>query len=245
MKTTEEVVNLIMVVQDPMASELKKKWAMNDLLADIIKYRMERFVAQYIRDVTVSGLDASDIRQAFLIGCSDAIPQADVNVGDAMMFIIQKGKWAAVDLLRKHYRADLRQYCHSCSRETHLNEKGGRVICPKCGASGDGVVERITQNNLDDGTVLNMVAYGGNLQNKVVSRMFVEEFRQRLTGRKRDVFDLVVVKGFDRESSTNYMRECAEILGVSQQNINIRMKQIKEDWLAYTSEQDDDMPITH
>lgn len=237
MKTPEEVVQLITIAQDMGASELKRKWAVNDLLADIIQYRMDYHIAQYIRDITVSGIDKSDVQQTFTIGCAGAIEMAKVGVGDPMMFILQKGKWAVVDLLRKHYRGDLRQYCHKCSKETRVHAVAGVATCPSCGAVGDKLVERICFNNLDDGTVLTTVANTGlDLQSAVVSDMVVQEFRSRLSGRKLDVFDLIVVKGYDRDSCDNYIKAVAEILGVTSSNINIRLRQIKEEWVKFVNE---------
>jgi hypothetical protein len=237
MKTPEEVVQLITVAQDMEASELKRKWAVNDLLADIIQYRMDYHIAQYIRDITVSGIDKSDVQQTFTIGCAGAIETVKVGVGDPMMFILQKGKWAVVDLLRKHYRADLRQYCHNCTTDTRVHAVAGVATCPSCGASGDKLVERVVFNNLDDGTILSTVAYTGlDLQSAVVSKMVVDEFRSRLSGRKLDVFDLIMVKGYDRDSCNNYIREIAEVLGVTSSNINIRLRQIKEEWTSFINE---------
>jgi len=158
-------------------------------------------------------------------------------VGDPMMFILQKGKWAVLDTLRSHYRKDLRQYCHSCSTETRIHEVGGVATCPNCGAKGDKSVERVTHNQLDDGTTIGTVANDGlDLQSSVVSNMVVQDFRSRLQGRKRDVFDLIMVHGYDRDSCDNYIKEIAAVLGISQPNVNIRLRQIKEEWRAFSGE---------
>lgn len=235
MKTLEEMKMLIWMAQNSEDQE-KRNWAVRDIIEEIQKYHMWKHIAKYTR-VTISGLDVDDIKQVFLIGVAEAIPHVDINIGDPVMYLIQKGKWAVLDLLRKHYRNDLRQYCHACFTETRLHEKGGVPICPVCGETGhSGLVERISRNNLDDGTYLNFVSDELSLEDIVTSNYLVEQFRNRLSGRRREVFDLIMISGYDRHSCKNYIKDIANLLGITPSNVNIRLRQIKKAWREYMYE---------
>lgn len=235
MKTLDEMKMLIWTAQNS-KDHYKRNWAVRDIIEEIQKYYMWKHIAKYTK-VTVSGLDAEDIKQVFLIGVAEAIPHVDINIGDPVMYLIQKGKWSVLDLLRKHYRNDLRQYCHACSTETRLYEKGGVLICPVCGETGhSGLVERISRNNLDDGTHLNFISDESSLEDTVISNYIVEQFRNCLSGRRREVFDLIVMLGYDRYSCKNYIKDVANLLGVTPSNVNIRLRQIKKAWCEYIYE---------
>lgn len=226
-----DIKNLITTAQ---GEGYEAETALADILMEIVDFHMERHIAKYVKKNTVGGMDADDIRQIFLLHCSIAVEKADINIGNPLLFILQKGKWAVVDELRKGYRQSIRQYCHQCGSETRLHEKGGQVICPKC-QSGE-KVERIVVNNYDDGTVLDYVADESlDMDEMLGSEMIVEKFRRSLTGRKLDIFNLVMYEGYDRASCKNYIKEIAEKLGISQGNVNLRMRAIKQEWIAYTT----------
>lgn len=229
----DDIKNLIQIAQgkDEVAADV----ALTDLLIEIVNNHMDRHLSKYIRKNTIGDMDADDIRQIFLIGCSKAIREANPHVGNPLLFILQKGKWAVVDALRKQYRTNLRQYCHKCGSETRLHEQSGQAICPKC-QSADGV-DRIPTNVLDDGTLVDMVIDERlGVDEKVISKIIIERFRSRLTGRKAEIFDLMIYHGYDRESCQNYIKEIAAILGVTPANVNLRLRQVKEEWAKYLEE---------
>lgn len=212
-------------------------FGMNDLVMDIIENHMDKHIYKYLRRITTSGLGEDDLRQIFLIGCTKAIMEANPDIGDPMMFIIQKGKWAVADELKKGYRRELHQYCSCCKTVTRIHAVGGQQTCPKCGAVGDEFIEVIQHTMSDDGQVMATVAMEClNLQDEVASSMVVEEFRDRLTGRKLEIFDLIMFGGFDRVACKNYIADIADHLGVSKGNINLRLKAIKQEWLEYMNE---------
>lgn len=233
--TLTDIKNLIKVAQgeDEIASDM----ARTDILIEIMREHMDRHLAKYIRKNTVGGMDADDMRQIFLIACSIAIDEADLAKGNPLLFILQKGKWAVVDELRKTYRRNIRQYCHVCETETRVHERDHVVQCPRCGAIGEDKVERIQVNMTDDGTLSAGVKDEQmDIADMATSQVIVEEFRSRLTGRKADVFDLIVNKGYDRDSCTNYIKEVAITLGVTPANVNLRLRQIKEEWNKFKEE---------
>jgi predicted RNA-binding Zn-ribbon protein involved in translation (DUF1610 family) len=211
--------------------------AMDDLIAHIMKDHAPRITSKWTRKNTVSGMDKDDIEQIFLIGCSNAIIATDPHIGNPLNFIIQKGVWAIKDELRKNYRKDLRQYCTNCDSDTRLNQEGGQYVCPKCGARGADHIETYRRNSLDDGTVTSMIADESMLlDDRIVEEDVVGTFRARLSGKKLEVFDMIMIKGFDRDSCKNYIGEIAEHMGVSKGNINLRLRAIKEDWKEYREE---------
>lgn len=235
--TLVDIKNLISVVQaeDDIASAM----ARTDILVEITDNHMDRHLSKYIKKNTVGGMDGDDMRQIFLIACSVAIDEANINTGNPLLFILQKGKWAVVDELRKTYRRDLRQWCRACKTETRIHERGHMIECPKCGAKGPDNVERIQVNITDDGSLTVGVKDDRlNISESSDSQMIVDEFRSRLTGRKADVYDLIMIEGIDRDSSKNYLRDVADKLGVTPANVNLRLRQIKEEWKIYMEEKD-------
>src|SRR5690606_18833847 len=231
----EEIRKLIVIAQSD--EEVYASIALTDLLIEIMDNHMERHISKYYRKATVGGLDVDDIRQIFLLACSQAIEQADPFIGNPLLYILQKGKWAVVDELKKGYRRNIRQYCHSCDTETRLNEREGIPICPKCGESREGLVERVQVNFTDDGTAMEFKKDDIDIEESVIGDLLIEEFRKRLTGRKADVFDLIYYHGYDRNSCTNYQKEIAEILGITTSNVNLRLRQIKKEWKKFVEEQ--------
>ena len=234
--SVEEIRRLIIIAQSD--EEVYANIALTDLLIEIMDNHMERHISKYYRKATVGGLDTDDMRQIFLFACSRAIEQADPFIGNPLLYILQKGKWAITDELRKGYRRNIRQYCHSCDTETRLNERGGTPICPKCGESEEGQVERVQVNISDDGTAMEFKKDDKmDIEEDVTGDLLIEEFRKRLTGRKADVFDLIYYHGYDRNSCTNYQKEIAEVLGITTSNVNLRLRQIKKEWNTFVEEQ--------
>lgn len=210
--------------------------ALTDILMDISDHHMDRSLRKYIDKATVGAMDADDLRQTFLIGCSEAIATADSDIGDPLAFILQKGKWKVIDALRGAYRRDLRQTCDQCGNETIIYERGGVPICRKCGAEGYQYIERYSRIEGDDAALLTATNGQISVQDIVIAKTLVEAFRDTLEGRKKDVFDLLI-NGYDRESCQNYTKEIGEVLGVSTANVGKRMRQIRESWSEWLSTQ--------
>jgi hypothetical protein len=236
MRATEEIKALLAITRGE--DEYQADGARADIIIEISDHYMDRHLSRYRQKITAGGMDRDDMDQIFLIACSEAIDDAKIDVGDPLLFIMQKGKWKVVDALRRSYRRVLRQYCYHCNTETRLKEKNHTPICPNCGAVGEGV-ERIQVDNLDDGTVAAMIQDDHmEIPEMLASQLIVDEFRSRLTGRKADVYDLIMVQGIDRSASQNYIKEIAAVLGISAANVNLRLRQIKEDWATYIEERD-------
>lgn len=231
---TQDMRDLIIAAQT--AEGFMQKMAINDIIIEIMQNHMHRHLAKYYKKNTVGTLDRSDMEQIFLIACTNAIQIADPFIGNPMLFILQKGKWAVSDELRKLYRRNLRQYCHCCGAETRLHERGGTPICPKCGAAGEDNIEREQFNITDDGTMSVNVMGNDKMDDMIHEDIILYQFRSKLTGKPLEVFDLIMYHGYDRDSCNNYQKEIAEKMGISQANVNTRIRQIKQTYMEYREE---------
>lgn len=212
--------------------------AKNDILADIMQFHMKPTLYKYKSKLTAgSMIDYEDLEQIFLIACSNAIEEASIEIGNPMVFIIQIGKWAVIDTLRSSYRKVLKQHCKECGATTRLNEKAGTPICPKCGAGGHDKVIREQFVNSDDGEILHQIAMDKpSTEEETEYKMLIEGFKSRLTGRKLEIFQLIVEEGYDRDNCKNYIKEISEVLGVGTANINLRLRDIKKALTEYLAE---------
>ena len=212
--------------------------AINDILTDIMEYRMQPMLSKYRMKLTGgSMIDYEDLQQIFLIACSRAIHEVDPEIGNPMLFLLQKGKWAVVDALRSTYRQTIKQVCSVCMSTTRLHEVGGKPVCPKCGAEGHEHIKREQFINSDDGTTLNQVACTSSIEMETEDKLLIDRFKTRLNGRKLEIFELIMDYGFDRDGCKNYIKEIAEHLGVGQANINLRLRDIKKALKEYLEEQ--------
>lgn len=236
MMNMNDYKNLVKIAQgeDKLSAEIAK----NDIIADIMQFHMKPMLYKYKSKLTAgSMIDYEDLEQIFLIACSEAIEQASTEIGNPMMFITQKGKWAVISALRTTYRQVLKQHCLECGEVTRLNERKGTPICPKCGAEGHNKVVREQFVNSDDGEILLQVAMDTpSIEEETEYRILIDNFRQRLNGRKLEIFDLIIDKGYDRDGCKNYIKEIATKLEVGQANINLRLRQIKAELTTYLEE---------
>jgi DNA-directed RNA polymerase specialized sigma24 family protein len=87
------------------------------------------------------------------------------------------------------------------------------------------------------GALLDRIPSRDSPEDRAIQRLNLQQFAATLTGRKRDVWNLIVERGYDRESCKNYIREIADILGVTPGNVNLRLRQIKAAWMAWVSQE--------
>ena len=194
---------------------------------------MKQCMGKYYRKISVRALDPEDLDQVFRLACYEAILTARTDVGNPLAFILKQGQYRVVDELRKFYRRSIKQFCHSCCNETQLYQRGGVVQCPKCGAGPESVERIDLLPIIDDNFDL---AGSIDIQQEIEDSAIIDEFRQRLEGRKRDVFVMIVDRGFDRDSCKNYMQEVADELGISKSNVNLRLRAIKAQLVSYLDE---------
>lgn len=231
MLTTEEYKLFIQVAQGE--DEIASQFAVTDILFDIIENHMNKHLYKYYGKATTGGMDDDDIRQIFLIAVGEAINTARTDIGSPLLYLIQKGKWAVTDELRKGYRRAIRQYCHKCNKESRIFEKGGTALCPTC--HSDEHIERMMVDILDDNThTVNVEATELTIEEVIVSEQVISEFKATLSGRTLEVYEMIMEKGYDRSACNNYIKEIASEMNVTPTNINLRLRKIKEAWSQFT-----------
>jgi RNA polymerase sigma factor (sigma-70 family) len=237
-KETKRIKQLLEVINNGESGMME---AINEIVVALEVYG-ESIVGKFTRRISTYDIDRDDLRQEFLFGAYMSIESTSHTVGDPMRFIIQKGTWALIDRLRKSYRLQVRQYCHDCNLETAINRKGGEQVCKSCGSNA---VETINKhkhegptNDQAEGEQASLIdgleqEVGLTIDQAIASQMVVDNFYAQLNGRKKEVFDLVYYQGYDRDNCQNYIKEVAEIMGVTPQNVNLRLRQIKQQWKEY------------
>lgn len=211
------------------------QFAMNDLLLDIQQHKMGA-IYRYKQAITSANyLDGEDLESVFLMACYEAILVADIEKGDPMRFVIDRGKKRVIDEVRKSYRRTLKQHCESCDSTTRVHSVAGVPTCPKCGASGELIkTEQVVHG--DDGTVLNTIIGVEPFDNKVCDQIILDGFKSRLSGRVLDVYELIVEQGYDRGACKNYIADVAEELQISKPNVNKRLRTLREELTGFLTE---------
>lgn len=231
--TSTEFKKLLVITRGEDA--VNAQFAMNDLLLDIQQYKMGA-IYRYKQAITSANyLDGEDLESVFLMACYEAILIADIEKGDPMKFIIDRGKKRVIDEVRKSYRRTLKQHCKSCESTTRIHSVGGVPVCPKCGASGE-LVKTEQMVHGDDGTVLNTIVGVQSFDDQVCDQIILDGFKSRLSGRVLDVYELIVEQGYDRGACKNYIADVAEELQISKPNVNKRLRTLREELTGFLAE---------
>lgn len=238
--TSADFKNLLAVTRGE--DTVNAQFAMNDLLLDIQQNKMSA-IYRYKQAVSSANyLDGEDLESVFLMACYEAILVADLEKGDPMRFVLDRGKKRVIDEIRKSYRRTLKQHCKACNSVTRTHTVAGIPTCPKCGASGEDVkTEQIVHG--DDGTVLNMVVGVEGIDDQVHDRMILDGFKSRLSGRVLDVYELIVEQGYDRGACKNYIADVAEELQISKPNVNKRLRTLRDELTTYLAEVNGQEPV--
>ncbi|WP_199615044.1 hypothetical protein [Paenibacillus alkalitolerans] len=196
------------------------KAAANELLYYIAEEHRDRKLQRYFAP-GMSYADRDDIRQVFLIGCYQAILEARLDIGDPMAFILNKGLWAVADAIRREGKKELQQECSNCQTVSRPNRVRGQYVCRRCGSQA-GLLRRVIPHS-------ETIEGAGCHQE---DRLTIKDFRDQLTGRKRDVFDLIML-GYDQNNCRNFLKEIGQILNISSANVSLRLNQIRVAWVQY------------
>lgn len=235
--------------------------ATEKLLQIIKKEHMPKRIARHIkRNVLVM---QDDIESEFLTGCWKAIAVAKLDLGNPLMFILWKGELAVIHLFRKKIREGVRVNCSTCGVQSlqfkHTTTSSERrrgakapISCNKCGAT-DVTTFMIV---MDESQMREEMEGGGaptNLWDKIdqdqipaaqnaqfedlTQGIMVEEIRSRLNGRVLQLFDLLIVKQVNRETSDNYLAEIANAWGVSTACVSVYLRKLRIKVAEYLDEQ--------
>lgn len=235
--TSADFKNLLVATRGE--DTISAQFAMNDLLLDIQQNKMSA-IYRYKQAVTNANyLDGDDLESVFLMACYEAILIADIEKGDPMRFVINRGQQRVIDEIRKSYRRTLKQHCKKCNSTTRTHSVAGAPTCPKCGASGEYVkTEQVVHG--DDGTTLNTIVGVEGIDDQVHDKLILDGFKSRLSGRVLDVYELIVEQGYDRGACKNYIADVAEELQISKPNVNKRLRSLRDELTAYLAEINDE-----
>jgi hypothetical protein len=164
-------------------------------------------------------VDDADIASEFMFGALKALDKVSFDRGDPMLYLLWKGNLAVAHLLRTRIQRGVKAHCFVCAKARPIRTVGGKPTCRTCGSrdlntymvedsgsvlTADGRRVDILDKTvgLDAEAVWNVATYGIQIQ----------EMRSRLRGRVLELFDMIVVKEVNRDSSQNYLREIEEYL---------------------------------
>jgi len=213
--------------------------AMNDLLRTIRDHHMNQRIGRYRgRNVLV---DDAQIESEFLLGCYRAIPKAKLDIGNPLHFILYKGGMAVISSMRQSIRRGVQAQCNDCGSTKATGFSRRRPVCAHCGST-DVKTRMITVRKSDlaePGTQDDMLESWDRLsstdlqheQDLVFSQathsIVIDEIRSRLSGRARELFDLMAVAEINRDSSPNYLKEIAARWGCSTASVSVILRKVR------------------
>lgn len=174
-------------------------------------------------------LSASDVQGEFWLGVVKAIPVVKTDIGNPLQFLTWKGLNAVKSALRKNIRKEVYYTCEDCGH-THsiVRERGGLYKCQACG-SFDIITQ---QRELPASHLLTALSYHQptpreNILIKIDFNEKIGKLRITLSSQENRVLDYIM-KGYDRTTCKNYIKEIAEEMGVSPQCVNQYLNRIKK-----------------
>ena len=174
-------------------------------------------------------LSPDDVKQEFWLGVIKALPIAKPTVGNPIQFLTWKGLNRIRYVLKKRIGTGVFYQCNDCQYDGALRRSTDTMRCGRCASTNIETSEREVT-----GIELVLESRSGRRDNK--EQMMIEEFTTRLSPQEMKVFTLIM-EGTDRdEPNTNYQKNIAGILGVTQQCVNIYLKKIRAKWNEYQHE---------
>lgn len=218
--------------------------AMNRLVSLIAKEHMPKRVSKYYkRNVLV---EQADIDSAFLFACYQAVGSAKIDVGNPLLYVLWKGELAVIQLFRKEIPKGVSATCPTCETTVSLARRNGKNVCSVCGSTDiKTFMKEIGDSQLTDteraagktsyDRAKNSDPYRelDALFSMNIYDITVEEMRSHLTGRVRELFDILVIEGVNRESSDNYLGEIAKRWGVSTACVSVYLRKLRVKIINY------------
>lgn len=223
--------------------------AENRFIALIRDHHMIRRVRKYHdRNVLVEN---DDIDQEFMVGCFEAMHEAKLDVGNPLLYILWRGEKKVQSLFRKRLRKGVRYECRRCQDKRSVYSYNGRVECSSCGSRNvrTWMVMESAQENREDDTNEWSTHWESRILQADTGRTIgeesnlaweratfgkqIEEMRARLSGRKLELFDILILEDLNRRTSNNYLKEIAERWGVTTACVSIHLRGLREEVRAY------------
>jgi hypothetical protein len=221
--------------------------AMDTLLKIIQKEHMPKRIRRFVKKNVL--VQPDEIESEFLLGCWKAVRQAKLDVGNPLLFICWKGELAVTHLFRKKIREGVRVSCTTCGvttinyKKTSTSTKKGRaansVACGKCGATDVKTFMIISdESQLNEDMESPMPEWDHKEPHEIKSEtetffnaatydIAIEEIRVKLNGRVLELFDFLVLKQVNRDTSQNYLQEIADDWGVSTACVSVYLRKLR------------------
>lgn len=237
------------------ASQQGDEVAVNRLLRLIEKEHMPGRLRKYRNRNVLVQMD--DIQSEFLMGCWKAIKQAKLDIGNPLHFICWKGELAVLHLFRKNIKEGVRVNCTTCGvtsvayrkREGSKEEIAAasrrgvkaKLCCSKCGATDVTTFMVVyDQSQVDEATLEGTPVQSwdridpsevkdtmDDMFSAITYDMKVAEIRSKLNGRVRELFDMLIVKQINRDTSKNYLEEIANEWGVTTACVSVYLRKLR------------------
>lgn len=182
--------------------------ARDELVMYIYANKMTNVISRYKR--TSRLLDADDIESEFWYGVFKALPDADVECGDPIHYLLYKGKMHVVSVLRKLNRNGIKYTCYTCGKEGNLYHKDGEYRCRGCSSTDITTEQR----------VIGVMDIYDMPQVKSVHINFVEIdlelIKPLLSSQQLRIFELIQ-EGIKED---NYIKAIAKILDITPQAVS-------------------------
>lgn len=213
--------------------------AITELINIVRKYHMPRYVRRYFGRNVLIGDD--EIESEFLLGVWMALPGAKLDVGNPINYMCYKGQRKVQTLMRNRIRRETRYQCLECGHTGTMGWKSKVPSCTKC-ASLDVHTWMVTNADMV-GDDISMVSLATGVSAETAWQLAVygiqiEELRARLSGRARDLFDIIIFEGINRDSSKNYLQEIANMWGTSTTAVAAALRRLRREVELYVSEQE-------
>lgn len=227
--------------------------AINKLLRLIQTHHMPGRVRKFKgRNVLVQ---QTDVECEFMLGCWKAVKSAKLDIGNPLQFICWKGELAVLHLFRKNIREGVRVNCTTCgigsiafSGGSSVNDKmapakrkKANICCGKCGATDVTTFmvvfdqSQVDEDNFESTPSATWDKIDPSEVKESIDTMFnaitydieVQEIRRTLNGRVLQLFDTLVVRGINRDTSTNYLEEIAQEWQVSTACVSVYLRKLR------------------
>ena len=213
--------------------------AITELISIVRMYHMPRLIWSYKgRNVLISD---DEIESEFLLGVWLALPKAKLDIGNPISYMCYKGQRKVQTLFRNRIRRETRYQCIECGHTGTMGWRAKVPVCTKCDSVdiNTWMVENADLVGDDVSLVsLAMGVSGETAWQIAVYGIEIDELRARLSGRALDLFDLVVIKGINRDSSKNYLQEVANLWGTSTTAVAAALRRLRRETELYFSEQE-------
>lgn len=202
--------------------------AVEEFMRIIRQFELPRVLRRYSGRNVLVGDD--DIESHFMVGCYKAMQKAKLDVGNPMRFICWKGNMEVANAFRSAIKKDTRLKCRSCG---YIGRMGWRNKTPACYVcNSHDVTTWMTDESLDD----KIPTYNRRSSDSFTTATWgiqVEEIRATLNGRVRQLFDMIVIHGYDRDSCNNYIGEIADMWGISASAVCIYLRKLRRKVLEW------------